>query len=307
MMQRFQQDQRRIRPKLALALGIVTVVSLLGWASSAEAAPSSLFELNVGVRALGMGEAFVATADDEQAVLYNPAGLAFVERASVNTLFERRFGASSYASVMGALPQVGAGLAYFDLGGIEQRTNQDEVEGTFGYRQVGLTGAGAVRMDQLGLGLRNVALGTQLRIATESTVGGPGFGLALGWGGLFQARDVGFLSEIDAGLLVENLPGIGVSGPIRPRLGLAIHPISDLNVAFDLGLPFEFHLGSEFDVPLPTSLVDLALRTGLFTRGSDLAFTMGFGVNVSSLRFDYAFMTHSVLAGTHRLAVVWQF
>ncbi len=43
-----------------------------------------LKELYKGARALSMGNAFVALADDEQAIFYNPAGLAGVRKLSLN-------------------------------------------------------------------------------------------------------------------------------------------------------------------------------------------------------------------------------
>ncbi|MGH9162460.1 MAG: hypothetical protein ACRD2X_21040, partial [Vicinamibacteraceae bacterium] len=46
------------------------------WTVSAAAAAAQPIEL-VGARALGMGGAFVAVADDATATYWNPAGLAF--------------------------------------------------------------------------------------------------------------------------------------------------------------------------------------------------------------------------------------
>lgn len=54
------------------------MVLLLGSLAGAQWAYGSAFAINeLGVRAMGMGGAFAATADDASAIFYNPAGIAF--------------------------------------------------------------------------------------------------------------------------------------------------------------------------------------------------------------------------------------
>ena len=56
----------------------MTLIALMVVASFAQA--RELPKFFEGVRPLGMGGAFTAVADDENALFYNPAGLARVRR-----------------------------------------------------------------------------------------------------------------------------------------------------------------------------------------------------------------------------------
>src|SRR6478752_2017533 len=75
-------------PAMPFRVPIAIVAALLAAPAAARAQP----EPPVGVRAAGMGGAFVAVADDATAVHWNPAGLAtgsffslVIDRNAVNT------------------------------------------------------------------------------------------------------------------------------------------------------------------------------------------------------------------------------
>jgi hypothetical protein len=264
-----------------------------------------------------MGGAFVALADDEYAALYNPAGLAYLADVRISSTYERRFGASNYLDAVGGAPRFGGGLFLFSFGNVAERNEQDQVTGSFGYLQLGLAAAGGLALSDLPVGftrgLSNVAVGGRLKFLGISTVeGGSGMGAALTWGFLLRAeRPLSLpIEEVRLGTTFENLPGFGTPWPLRWALGLAVRPITEISVALDFAVPFEFHLGGEFRVPLPDSLPalrEIALRAGLFTRGGVFSFTAGLGLEISSFRFDYAFVSHPQLPGSHRLALAWRF
>lgn len=58
----------------------ITFLIIVFYSSIANAEIPFFFE---GTRPMGMGGAFTAVADDENAILYNPAGLAKVKESTI--------------------------------------------------------------------------------------------------------------------------------------------------------------------------------------------------------------------------------
>jgi hypothetical protein len=85
-------DLRRNWSDFRSSLFVLSVVLASGMSSPAFA--KELPEFYRGVRAMAMGNAFTAISDDDDAVFYNPAGLAFNKRIEVN-LFNPKFDFSS--------------------------------------------------------------------------------------------------------------------------------------------------------------------------------------------------------------------
>jgi len=54
----------------------------------------------VGARALGMGGAFIAIADDGSSFYYNPAGVAISGSGHLNYVFEPCFGSHFYSGLI---------------------------------------------------------------------------------------------------------------------------------------------------------------------------------------------------------------
>ena len=81
----------RVPRASATVIALAALVSLLGAVAPARAQVSlgsqregtssaTFLRIGVGARAEGMGEAFVAVANDPSAVFWNPAGLASLQR-----------------------------------------------------------------------------------------------------------------------------------------------------------------------------------------------------------------------------------
>lgn len=304
---------RDARPWLVAAMAFVLAAA---GGIDARAQTITLFDLGVGVRPLGMGGAFVALADDESATLYNPAGLAYLAAPQISSFYERRFGASNYLSALGALPRIGGGLSLFSFGPIEERNEQDQVTGTVGYLQVGLLGAGGLALgDVLGAeGLRALSAGGRLSLVGISTAeGGSGMGFSLSWGLLLRIEELLSLPMEDfrVGFVLENAPGLGMVNPFRGVVGLAVRPVSLLWMALDVAFPLELHAGVELNIPFPEGALplppEIAVRLGFFAQGEVFSFTTGLGLGIGAFRFDYAFISHPQLPGSHRLALVWRF
>ncbi len=105
---------------------------------------AALLEIGAGARPLGMGGAFVGLADDENAVFYNPAALAFLDRFGVTSLYSRQLQMLDY-KVLGIAGRF-AGLTLLQLysGGIEGTNRFGNPDGTsFSYTsRAGIASAG---------------------------------------------------------------------------------------------------------------------------------------------------------------------
>jgi len=75
-------------------IGLLPLLCLVAGPGPARADKyaAEFLKIGAGARALGMGEAFVAVADDGTAGYWNPAGLVFVERRELDALHAEQFG-----------------------------------------------------------------------------------------------------------------------------------------------------------------------------------------------------------------------
>src|SRR5438552_1981024 len=82
-----------------------------------------------GVRPLGMGSAFVAVADNAQAVYFNPAGLANCRRPEIDAMFspqkfDQKLGSLESAVPLGSAGTLGTAFQYLRVTDIFLRQNE---------------------------------------------------------------------------------------------------------------------------------------------------------------------------------------
>ncbi len=117
-----------------------------------------------GARPAGMGEAFVAQADDATATWWNPGGMAFIERQELSLMYVNllpQFHLSdlyySFVSYVQHIPDwgtVGGNIIFTNYGETEGRDENNNPTGTFHSYDVAFTGAyGSPINNQLGLGV----------------------------------------------------------------------------------------------------------------------------------------------------------
>ncbi|MBD3403612.1 PorV/PorQ family protein [candidate division GN15 bacterium] len=102
---------------LIVVLAFMLFVPVVG--SAQDAGRESLFSLGTGGRALGMGAAFTATADDASTVFYNPAGLSRLDFHEVSLLHTTLFEGTLYNSGTWAYPisrNDGIGFSFMRIG-----------------------------------------------------------------------------------------------------------------------------------------------------------------------------------------------
>lgn len=296
----------------------------------AGTASATFLRIGLGARAVGMGESFVAVANDPSAIYWNPAGLASLQRnelaihhvqwpADVDydhltlILPSRRFGGSIALQfgVLGTDIQETTELQPFGTG--RTFTYSDMIAGAAFSRRwtdkllVG-TGIKYVRED-LGSGVGGPTTSSFLfdvgsiyylgigsvRIATSLT----NFGASLRPSGTYVSPYDGSTAQYDA-----------FDPPLMFRYGVAFEPIENemqrLTTAFEVAQPADneqlFKAGAEW-----LYRGTFALRTGYNFRADAFKLSAGTGFtgNVGKYRgaFDYAYTDGGFLGAVHRLSL----
>jgi len=274
----------------------------------------SVFARGAGERALALGGTYVAVADDPTAVIWNPAGLATLDRtafyaSSTNLIglgFSERLGVAALPSWK--LGTIGLSFRHFGVDGIEQRDDR----GTLGDPDL----SDSENEIMLGYG-RSFGTAWQLGIAAkyqqQDFAGYNDGALGLDAGLLFQPlRAMGLTSalarNLNLGLAVRNvleptmrLDSDSVADPTGVRCGTALTTVLGKNASLLLtadldktsGMDNRLHAGAEL-----TLLNTLALRCGT----GDGMFTAGAGLRYDGLKFDYAY-EDNILGDVHRFGL----
>lgn len=279
-----------------------------------DAGTQSVFAYGAGNRALGMGSAFVATADDASAMLWNPAGLGRITRCELQAAQSAEMALGfreSYASfVLPSWRWGGAGVSvrHFGAGGIDMRDD------------------------------RNVVLSEDLSSSNMEVAAGYGRQLGSAWGlggavKLQHHRLAGFSSSglgLDLGMNVRPGLAFGALAPWADRwsLGLAVRNALEPSLRLDretvpdpttlrAGIAYRAPLGAiggvlaEIDIEKARD-VSPRFRAGVEYRahpaaalrmGLDGAFlSAGMGLRWGDLAMDYAFEDNP-LQPAHRVGL----
>lgn len=284
-------------------------------------------QLGYGARALGLGEAYAAVANDAAALHYNPAGLsypAFNDGVQKPGPYEVLL--SHSVLVQGVqMTQVGfvrrpfgLSLTHLSLGGIEARTAETaEPESTFGASSLSLGASYGRKVGPIGLGATAKFIRETIGTSAATTVA-----LDLGVLHRFERRPV------SVGLGVANL-GKGIRYvddtaplPTTVRLGVAYGMTKEFphTLSFQLDLPRDsgaiVRFGGEY-----LGFGPLALRAGYRTFAGDqrtaatgkalgstasglsefYGMFLGAGVRTKLGSLDYALVPYGELGTAHRL------
>lgn len=311
--------------KLSFAWFVPLLIAALALSARAQNEGASFLKIGVGARALGMGSAFTAKANDASAMFWNPAGTANMREREV-ALYHTEWVSDVRYDVLGAVIPVrngslGFSAAYLSQGDLEKRDITGEKQGSFGASDAAATLSYARRFSTKVRGGVNVKYiqqsvedekasglatdwGAQMRVSRKMTVGGAVMNLG---------RDMKFLNE------KYKLP-LTLSG------GAAFSPNKTLTFAADLrqevhGARTSLNMGTEY-----IAMGRMSLRAGYqaaVAKGdSDTAGSVksestsvggmkglgfGLGLNILGAQMDYAILPKDDFGSTHHLSLSAKF
>jgi hypothetical protein len=302
----------------------------------------SIFEdMGVGARVPGMGNAFVAVADDVNSVYYNPSGLGNLERPKVMASHAILYSGLSDGSDLGisnmafALPLQGnrgtVGFLWnkFSLAGLY---NEETIHISYGYK-----------FSKTSL-LRKFALGSSLKYLSHSFTKTDdaynpmnGINAAGGVDTVLLGENSKSALDLDIGLLYtltkKYTIGIAIKGllgpnmafssdtdklPMKTRIGIShktLWMILTSQLDFEQGptgkMDKNFTVAAERTFP-SLNKGDIAIRSGLTIGDRDYKqITAGLSYKINKVGFDYGFSmplgTIKDTTGNHKLAMTYHF
>ena len=286
------------------------VVAALAWAVPAFAqeeiagGPGEWLARYTSARTLGLGGAYVATADDPLGVLWNPAGLSAMDQNEVRfenaQLFEQTsINAFGFAVPGNWLPSFGLTMVSLGSGEFQRTNDMNDDLGTFKNGETAYLFTASRSFS------KRLAIGTNLKLVQQSVedYSGQGFGFDLG--GTYDITPT-----VRLGLSVANLGGpnlklrdVEEAYPTQIRGGAAAQILNGramitAQVDQSDGLGTRLHAGAEYWVQ-----PGLGLRVGY----DDAYATGGFSYRfMPQYQVDYA-IADQPLGMTHRVGISYRF
>jgi hypothetical protein len=295
---------------------------LFPYAVHASGEPDAFALNGIGARAGGMGGAFIGLSDGIEAVYYNPAGLGTLKQSGFTTMYQtpmldtsRGFlGANKAWEHEVISGSIAFGWLRLQSKDIELTNVDEQVRGTDTLsNDLLMLGAGVKPFEHIALGLALKYFRYSFDGFTES-----GLGYDIGMHATYGFFRFGLaLTDLDGTLLKGS--SIDPSSPdVSDKVPMRLRP----GIAFVFEQPFRLPIDFAFDVDQMIKLQD-AQETRLSAGGEIWGFhkrvalrggyqeasgpTLGVGLRVGKLQFDYSYLISLHLEDENRLGLTVKF
>ena len=291
------------------ALAIAALAGTLAGPLNAAGTSSAQFlKLGAGARAAGMGDAFVAVADDATGAYWNPAGLGQIQSPEIAFMHNDWLVDTQYQYAGGVLPLergvIGLSIQRIDYGDIDRYTAADARDGSFDAGSMAANLSFGFEMRD-GLYLGGTAKYLQEAIETEKASSFAGdAGVLYRWdrysvGAALQ--NIGpALKMVQESYDLPQTLRLGAAGRFlneRLLMGLAISAPNDNDPAVHAGAEFRLNSLLAFRggySAAPGNNLDVDGLTGV---------TAGLGITLNAFTLDYALVPFGDLGMTHRASI----
>jgi len=270
-----------------------------------------MLDMGVGARALGMGGAYTAVADDASAIYWNAAGLGNLNNIQLGLTYDKWFMDTYFSQILLACPlpagTIGADIVYLNLGSLQgrdaygaptQQLNPYNMGGSLAY----------------GINMGDVSAGLTLEMINQSSGTFSNTGIGCNVGLLYKT---GIFS---AGLDIQNIgsesAGNGYTLPMNIKAGIALKILdttqNSLLAAIDTQYLFNdadyLSVGAEYVYDQM-----LAIRVG-YKAGFEqtnlqglTGISGGVGLKFANFNLDYAVVPYGELGTTQWMMLTYMF
>jgi long-subunit fatty acid transport protein len=314
-------NKRVLLKRSVLALGFI-LLSAPSFASSPGTTSAVELELPVGPRAIGMGEAYGAVADDALAIYWNPAGLRQLGGVHITAQYTDFIDTIKYNYIAIGMPfqkkyALGLGLKTVSSGTADEVNEIGQLTGgTIGLSYMELDGALAYKLGY------NFDIGLTVKYLSETLKSSESKSAAT------VAADIGVnyrfpVKNLSGAVVLQNL-GTGLKYgpeaeklPFNLKLGTAYKMFdNNFTAAFDINVPNDnkpvASIGGEYWYhDRLAGRMGYRYQGGLDWNGNDAGgmggLFLGVGLKVSVGKsfwgLDYAWSTQGFLGTVHRIAL----
>jgi hypothetical protein len=244
----------------------------------------------MSAKALSLGQSSVALEDEASVISANPGGLGFFKKigyqASLSRLFDLNELSEKEFYLVYPLKSFSLGAGTYIFGKADY------------YQEMVLTWAWGYKLKDY------LSLGSNLKYMRVSF--SPAYKTLSAWGTDFGAI-FKFDDKVQFGLAIKNFnqPKLVDNSDDIPTIfssGIAVFPYEEVNLVFDFSYDKRYrgqlHFGQEIKL-----IKNLPLRFGIQTSPSRHAFGVGF--DFEKIDIDYAYLSHPVLDGTHKISLAF--